>query len=255
MTAVRRLLGVGTAAALVAAACSPSPTTSPEPMEIGESPSQTASAPATAGGGGGLVDPRDGGFEIGFGEYAVTLEARAIRPGPVTFVVHNGGELVHGFEMESESDEGDSSGTGSGEEDGFKIEANTFDPGETIELDLDLQAGIYKIECFVANHDDLGMEILLEVRPDAPKVRQRTADGSSVSITGFAFDPPELSVSAGTEVTWTNDDPTAHTVTADDESFDSGSIDPGAGFSVAVDGSVTYFCAIHPTMKGSITVG
>ena len=78
----------------------------------------------------------------------------------MTFVVHNGGKLVHGFEMEIES--GDSSGSGSGDE-GFKIERPTFDPGETIRVRMTLAPGVYKVECFVANHDDLGMEALLEV--------------------------------------------------------------------------------------------
>ena len=31
------------------------------------------------------VDPRRGGLELGFGEFAITLEAAEIRPGPVTF--------------------------------------------------------------------------------------------------------------------------------------------------------------------------
>lgn len=204
------------------------------------------------------VDPRQGGFAIGFGEFAVTLEAPAIRPGPVTFVIRNGGKLIHGFEMESETEDGDSSGPGSGGDDGFKIEQPTFAPGETIQLGLELAAGVYKIECFVANHDDLGMEILLEVRPDAPKIPLESAgSGSAVSIQGFAFEPSTIRVAARTEVVWTNQDPTEHTVTADDGSFDSGSIAPDGTFSVTLDrdGSVTYTCVIHPTMKGTVQVG
>lgn len=246
--------------ALLGAACSPSEPAKPASVTLptpSAEPTDAQEATPSSGQSVRRVDPRQGGFEIGFGEYAITLEAATIRPGPVTFVVHNGGKLVHGFEMESESGDDDNSGPGGGDQDGFKVEANTFEPGETIELDLDLAPGQYKIECFVANHDDLGMEILLEVRADAPKVRQESAAGAgdSVSIQGFAFEPPDLQIAAGTEVTWTNDDPTAHTVTADDGSFDSGAIEPGKTFSVAIDGSVTYFCAIHPTMKGSITVG
>ena len=189
----------------------------------------------------------------------MTLEAPAIRPGPVTFEVTNGGKLVHGFEMEAEGEDGDSSGPGSGGDDGFKIERPSFEPGESIRVDLNLSAGVYKIECWVDNHDDLGMEILLEVRPDAPKVSQEAASatGDAVSISGFAFQPPELQVASGTEITWTNDDPEAHTVTAGDGSFDSGALDPGATFSTVVDagGAVTYICQIHPAMQGTITVG
>jgi plastocyanin len=77
-----------------------------------------------------------------------------------------------------------------------------------------------------------------------------------VAIEGFAFEPQTIEVPAGTEVTWTNADPEAHTVTADDDTFDSGPIGPGTDFSVKADaaGTVTYFCAIHPTMKGSLRV-
>jgi plastocyanin len=204
-----------------------------------------------------LVDPREGGFDVGFGEFAVALEAEAIRPGPVTLVIRNGGELVHGFEMESESEEGDSSGPGGGDDDRFKIERPIFGPGQTINVDVDLAPGLYKIYCYVADHEELGMVALLEVRPDAPKVREKTAAGTNaVAIKGFAFDPPSIEVAAGTEVTWTNQDPAEHTVTADGGAFDSGPLARDATFSTTFQepGTFTYFCAIHPTMKGSVRV-
>ena len=258
MNRLSKIVGAVAAVALVTAACAESGR-APAPVEVGQEGTSPAAEPAGSDEGSARrVDPRNGGFEIGFGEYAVTLEAQAIRPGPVTFQITNGGKLVHGFEMEGEDQDGDSSGPGSGGDDAFKIERPSFGPGETIQVDLSLAAGTYKIECWVDNHDDLGMEILLDVRPDAPKVRQETAgtSGDSVSISGFAFEPAELQVAAGTEVTWTNDDPEAHTVTADDGSFDSGTLDPGATFSTIVDasGRVTYICQIHPVMTGSMVV-
>jgi plastocyanin len=239
--------------ALATAACAEEEPTA-GPARPGPSPASPVEA-APAEGQGRRVDPRQGGFEIGFGEFAVTLEAPAIRPGPVTFVIRNGGELVHGFEMEAEAED-DSSGPGSGG-DGFKVEQPTFGPGETIRLDLNLAAGVYKVECYVADHSDRGMEILLDVRPDAPKVQLEQAGGNAVAIQGFAFAPATLDVPAGTEVTWTNQDPAPHTVTGDDGSFDSGTIDPGATFSAVFDqsGTVTYMCNIHPAMTGTIRVG
>lgn len=196
------------------------------------------------------VDPRDGGLDVAFGEYAITLEAPAVRPGAVTFVVRNGGQLVHGFEMKI----GGEGGSGS---DGFELEADEFGPGETLQLDATLDVGTYEIECFVANHDDLGMRTTLEVREDAPLVvPDVSAAPGAVRIAGFAFDPGATQVEPGTEVVWTNDDPTAHTVTADGGTFDSGPIDPGLPFTTRLDevGTYTYFCAIHPTMKGTIDV-
>lgn len=201
-----------------------------------------------------LVDPRTDGYEVGFGEFAITLEAPTIRPGPATFVIRNGGELVHGFEMDAE--EGDSSGSGGGG-DRFKVERPTFGPGETIRVELDLPPGLYKIQCYVANHSDIGMETFLEVRSDAPNVKQEAGGGNAVTIQGFAFDPPAISVAVGGEVTWTNADPAPHTVTADDGSFDSGPKDLGGTFSATFDqpGSFPYHCEIHPTMTGTVTVG
>ena len=245
----RSLAIIGMALALGAAACAPSEPAA-EDVRLGseESSPGSGSGQGSSQGSPKRVDPRRDGFEVGLGEWAVTLEAAAIRPGPVTFVVHNGGTMVHGFEMEIEN-----------VDDGFKVETQTFGPGETVTLDLDLAPGLYKVECLIDGHDDLGMEALLEVRPDAPKVRVSgpSTAGSAVSIQGFAFDPSELSIAAGDEVTWTNDDPAPHTVTARDGSFDSGTIEPGQSFSVSVDasGAVTYFCEIHPTMEGTIRVG
>jgi plastocyanin len=204
-----------------------------------------------------LVDPREGGFDVGFGEFAVALEAEAIRPGPVTFVIRNGGELVHGFEMESESEDGDNSGPGGGDDDRFKIERPIFGPGQTIRVNVDLAPGVYKIYCYVADHEELGMVALLEVRPDAPKVREKTAAGTNaVTIQGFAFDPESIEVAAGTEVTWTNQDPAEHTVTAEGGAFDSGPLARAATFSTTLEGpgTVTYFCAIHPSMRGTVRV-
>src|SRR5262245_30230378 len=99
------------------------------------------------------VDPRRGGLEVGFGEFAVVPEAKAIRPGKVTLVVRNGGQLTHGFEMK------DDDGLESGKNDGrrLKVEGPRFGPGETYRLTVTLAPGRYELECYVANHDDLGM--------------------------------------------------------------------------------------------------
>src|SRR5262245_10912220 len=217
---------------------------------------QATSSPTAGRSSVGRVDPRDGGLDVALGEWAVTLEAGAIRPGLVTFVVANRGTMGHGFEIELEGQ--DSSGHGSGDDDGIKAETNLLRPGATTELRLDLPAGLYKVECIVPGHDDLGMEGFLEVRAGAPLVRgDTTADPNAVSISNFAFDPAETEVPAGSEVTWTNRDRTQHTVTAGDGSFDSGPLEPGDTFSVRVNGNgpVTYACVIHPEMIGTIVVG
>jgi|SRR5690348_4311621 len=80
--------------------------------------------------------------------------------------------------------------------------------------------------------------------------------GSDVSIKNFAFTSNNISVTKGTTVKWTNNDGVTHTVTADDGSFDSGSLTNGASFShtFSTAGTYTYHCSIHTTMTGTVTV-
>jgi plastocyanin len=198
------------------------------------------------------VDPRDGGLEITLGEWAITPEADAIRPGRVTFVVHNRGTVPHGFEIELE---GDSSGHGSG--DLFKAESRLLQPGDSTRMTVDLGPAVYKIECLVDGHDDMGMEGFLDVREGALLMKEEPETRpDQVSISDFEFAPSEIQVSAGTEVTWTNADPTDHTVTALDGGFGSDSLGEGASFSNTFPepGTYPYRCAIHPDMKGTVKV-
>jgi len=72
----------------------------------------------------------------------------------------------------------------------------------------------------------------------------------------WGFDLADLSASSGQSIMWTNAGAQAHTITADDASFDSGTIDPGGtfSFSPSIPGTYAYHCTPHPWMKGTITV-
>ena len=76
----------------------------------------------------------------------------------------------------------------------------------------------------------------------------------------FAFIPQNLTVTAGTTVTWTNNDTIQHTVTWDDRSVDSGLLSRGDTFSMKFDqpGTYGYFCIPHGSpgsgMFGTVTV-
>jgi plastocyanin len=82
------------------------------------------------------------------------------------------------------------------------------------------------------------------------------ARGGAVAIKDFAFNPQTIQAKVGDSITWTNQDSTAHTVTLDDKSVDSGNVAPSATFSHAFTaaGTFTYHCSIHTNMTGTITV-
>ncbi|MGH2735324.1 MAG: hypothetical protein ACRDKZ_07085 [Actinomycetota bacterium] len=197
------------------------------------------------------VDPRREGLEVGLGEWALTPEAEAIRPGRLTFVVENRGTMMHGFEIELE---GDSSGPGSG--DILKRETSLLRPGQSTRLTLRLPPGVYKIECLVEGHDDRGMEGLLEVRAGAPLLKASPSGKGHVTIADFAFTPERKVVSKGQTVRWLNDDPTEHTVTPVGGDWGSDALAEGETFSFQFDkpGIHRYRCAIHPDMRGVVEV-
>lgn len=77
-----------------------------------------------------------------------------------------------------------------------------------------------------------------------------------VAIKGFKFVPADLTVKVGDTVEWTNEDSAPHTATADLGEFDSDRLVQGDSFSFTFQnkGDFSYFCAIHPSMKGSVIV-
>lgn len=85
-----------------------------------------------------------------------------------------------------------------------------------------------------------------------------TDDGtlvSSITISDFSFSGA-ANVPVGTTVTATNQDGVTHTWTSDDDLWDSGPLRNDESFEFTFDqpGTYTYFCKIHNTMTGSITV-
>lgn len=82
------------------------------------------------------------------------------------------------------------------------------------------------------------------------------ATEARVVIEDFAFSPGSLTVAAGTRVTWVNRDTAPHTATDSDKRFNSGALDTGDEFSFVFKdrGDYAYYCALHPQMKGRITV-
>lgn len=84
---------------------------------------------------------------------------------------------------------------------------------------------------------------------------------AQISIQDFQFSPGNITIQTGSTVTWTHIGNINHTVTADDGSFDSGSLGGGDVFKFTFTeaGIYNYFCEFHggpggSGMSGTITV-
>jgi plastocyanin len=83
-----------------------------------------------------------------------------------------------------------------------------------------------------------------------------TPTTSTISIKNTGYSNASLQVVKGSTVMWRNDDAVAHTVTADNGSFDSGDIMAGAtySFSFASTGTFTYHDKHNAMATGTIVV-
>lgn len=78
----------------------------------------------------------------------------------------------------------------------------------------------------------------------------------SVAIGSMKFSPKALEIAAGDSVVFANKDSVPHTATAKDGSFDTGRLADGqkGEITFTTPGEYSYFCKVHPGMKGKITV-
>jgi plastocyanin len=84
---------------------------------------------------------------------------------------------------------------------------------------------------------------------------EAACDGD-ICLSGTQYVPSTLTVAVGDTVTWASIDTPDHTVTADDGSFDSGTLSNGDTFEHTFDaaGDYAFHCEIHASMTGTITV-
>jgi plastocyanin len=210
----------------------------------------------------------------------------------IVFDVVNNGRSFHAFGVTS-NDEG-FGGIISGSE--VALASNPLKPGEGGSSEFVAgEEGVYYYICTVPGHRDQGMvgqiivgnvaapepvvkaapEPVVEVAPEPVVVAtpEPVEFNGIISVpqgsgapgcdeTNSCFIPFNVSVSAGEEITWSNNDSAAHTVTSgtpsggSDGNFDSGLFMAEGTFSVTLDesGEYPYYCMVHPWMTGNITV-
>ncbi len=82
------------------------------------------------------------------------------------------------------------------------------------------------------------------------------AGSSSITIDNFAFESG-VSVAAGSTISVTNADGAPHTLTATDGAFDTGILSTGESAQLVLPsapGTYSFFCELHPSMTGTVTV-
>ena len=109
----------------------------------------------------------------------------------------------------------------------------------------------------------MGMEMLFEVKKDAPLAKKAAAPAApqagaalAADIAGSSSSPP------GSRRPWARRSPgrtttrLEHTVTQEGGGFDSGTMAANGTFSHTFDqpGEYRYICALHPGMKGTVVV-
>ncbi len=96
--------------------------------------------------------------------------------------------------------------------------------------------------------------------PETAASRARKAKpiaDDEVAIDNFSFTPANRTVPAGTTVTWINRDDVPHRIGSADNKFPLGptlDTDQRYSYTFASAGTYRYFCTVHPTMMGVITV-
>ena len=94
-------------------------------------------------------------------------------------------------------------------------------------------------------------------RAGSTKQTPLVAEGNvTVDMRGFEYFPRDLTIDAGSTVTWTNSDNVPHTATENDKAWDTGVIGKDGEGSLTFDtpGAFEYYCTVHPSMKAKLTV-
>ncbi|MFF3455233.1 cupredoxin family copper-binding protein [Streptomyces sp. NPDC002730] len=91
-----------------------------------------------------------------------------------------------------------------------------------------------------------------------PSTAAHASSQYQVRMSGYAFTPRSLTITAGSTVTWTNQDTAPHDVktTSGPHSFHSPMLDKGGSWShtFTSPGTYGYLCTVHPGMTGQLTV-
>lgn len=146
---------------------------------------------------------------------------------------------------------------------GGTFDTGTILPDATGTIDLTVP-GTYQVFCRI-NPGKMNGVIVVEPGDQPADTNRVQAVDEAREGKQLSFEPAELTVPAGSTVQFANVGGKPHTMTAEDGTFDTGRVDPGAEdgrfagsnvtFTVDTPGTFAYVCQVHPAaMRGVLTV-
>jgi plastocyanin len=96
-----------------------------------------------------------------------------------------------------------------------------------------------------------------DAKGDAGRDAHASLASGEIGIDNFSFAPKVATIARGARVTWVNHDDVPHQIVSSDRRFPSSPVlDTGQRYEHTFEkaGRFPYFCSIHPTMTGAVTV-
>ena len=117
-----------------------------------------------------------------------------------------------------------------------------------------MKRNLSRVVLCVALFGTLGWAARGHAKDFAPAADEK-APGIEIKIDNFSFGP-DITVPAGTTVTWTNNDDVPHVVASDTKIFKSQALDTDDkfAFTFTEPGTYEYFCSVHPKMTAKVIV-
>lgn len=142
------------------------------------------------------------------------------------------------------------------------FDTGLFGQGEQAQVTFDTP-GTYTVYCTLHGAaDGSGMATTITVEAaeagaasgeqQAPAEAEEAPAEVVIDMLDFDYSQPEITVAAGTAVTWINQGEQKHSATADDGSFDTGLLDSGQSETLVLDtpGTYAYYCELHGSAGG-----
>jgi len=195
---------------------------------------------------------------------SVTVEDQEVMDGTVTVakVVSEGpGWIVIHADDDGPGPVIGQAAVSAGENSDVQVEIDTDAATETLYAMLHVDAGEEGTYEFPGDDAPVTVDGEIVVKPFTVEMEEMGGMGmeetANVAVVDSAFEPEEMTVPVGTTVVWEHEGSLPHTVTSDDDIFDSGSMSSGDTFEYTFEeaGTFPYYCEFHGGPGGSGMAG